>query len=131
MKRRSTMYRPQPGKKKKYPFTGKIVCGNCGKHYRRKVTATGAVWICTTFNSLGKSACPSKQIPESVLYELTADRPIEEIKTITAENGNRSTFAYTDGNIAVKEWKDRSRSMAWTDEKKGTSKAKTPSKEQE
>ena len=118
MERRSKKYRPQPGKKKKYPFTGKIICANCGKHYRRKITATGPVWICITFNSLGKSACASKQIPESVLYELTADRPTEEIKSITAENGNRLTFAYTDGNIAVKEWKDRSRSMAWTDDKK-------------
>ena len=118
MQRRSVELKPKKDNKTRYPFTSKIVCANCGKHYRRKVTATGVVWICVTFNTLGKEACPSKQIPESVLYELTADRPMDEIKTITAENGNRLTIAYTDGNIAVKEWKDRSRSMSWTDEKK-------------
>ncbi|MDR1128331.1 MAG: zinc ribbon domain-containing protein [Treponema sp.] len=24
-----------------YPFTGKIVCGQCGKHYRRKTANAG------------------------------------------------------------------------------------------
>lgn len=39
--------------KGKYPFSGLLVCANCGKHYRRKTTAAGAVWICPTFNSRG------------------------------------------------------------------------------
>ncbi len=58
---------------KTYPFTGLITCARCGKSYRRKTTATGHTWICGTFNTLGKAACPSKAIPERVLYENTAD----------------------------------------------------------
>ena len=50
----------------KYPFTKMVVCGTCGKGYRRKVTRTGPVWICSTFNIYGKAACPSKQIPEGI-----------------------------------------------------------------
>lgn len=34
---------------------------------------TGYVWICSTFNREGKSACPSRQIPEKVLEQLSAD----------------------------------------------------------
>ena len=41
-----------------YPFTGLITCAGCGKHYRRKVKETGPVWICTTYNTYGKTACP-------------------------------------------------------------------------
>ena len=29
-----------------------------------------AVWICNTYNTLGKTACPSKAIPETVLDSL-------------------------------------------------------------
>lgn len=40
-----------PGKPQKTsPFSGRITCANCGKHYRRKTTATGPVWICSTYN---------------------------------------------------------------------------------
>lgn len=28
-----------------YPFTGKLVCANCGKHYRRKTTKTRVIWM--------------------------------------------------------------------------------------
>jgi hypothetical protein len=43
------------------------------KHYRRKVTKTGAVWICSTFNTIGKGYCASKQIPESTLISITEE----------------------------------------------------------
>lgn len=56
----------------RYPFSGLIVCAHCGKHYRRKVTATGLVWICSTYNYQGKVVCPlSKQIPEDTLTAMT------------------------------------------------------------
>lgn len=42
-----------------YPFTGKIQCKCCSKNYRRKTTATGVVWICTTYNTKGKKYCPT------------------------------------------------------------------------
>ena len=71
MYRRAQKYGKQQSSQK-YPFSGMITCAGCGKHYRRKVTATGPVWICSTYNALGKSACPSKAIPESTLIEIGA-----------------------------------------------------------
>ena len=38
-----------------YPFSGKLICEGCGKHYRRKRTAARVVWICSTFNTMGKA----------------------------------------------------------------------------
>ena len=60
MKRRAEKHTHPGVKHKEYPFSGKITCAGCGKHYRRKVKETGPVWICTTYNTYGKTACPSK-----------------------------------------------------------------------
>lgn len=100
----------------RYPFSGMIVCGNCGKHYRRKVTASGPVWICSTFNQQGKVACASKQIPEPALLALTADMDLSDLTEICAENGNRLVFRFKDGSESVKRWQERSRAESWTPE---------------
>lgn len=71
--RRAARFIKKPSPKKTYTFSSLIVCDNCGKNYRRKVTKTGPVWICDTFNSLGKAACASKQIPEATLQEVAAE----------------------------------------------------------
>ena len=117
MERRAAKHAP-PGKgyRNRYPFTGLIICGCCGKHYRRKVTATGPVWICGTYNTIGKAACPSKQIPEGVLTDLTADMDIDEITEIWAEKDNQLVFRFRSGEETVKRWKDRSRAESWTPE---------------
>ena len=109
-----------------YPFTGKLVCANCGKHYRRKVRKNGTVWICSTYNSLGKAHGPSKQIPEDTLYNIATDALeldefdmdifLNEITDITVENGNLLTFRFRDGTETVKQWSDRSRAASWTPE---------------
>ena len=115
--RRAEQYTPTK-KASSYPFTGLIVCATCGKHYRRKTTASGIIWVCTTYNTHGKKGCASKAIPESVLYELTADIPLGDLTAIRAENGNKVVFCFKDGTQAVKRWKDRSRAESWTDEMK-------------
>lgn len=58
--RRAERFVKNPTPSAAYPFTGLLVCANCGKNYRRKVTKGGPVWICSTFNTLGKAACASK-----------------------------------------------------------------------
>ena len=102
----------------RYPFSGMIVCGNCGKHYRRKTTAGGIVWICSTFNSQGKAACVSKQIPENKLTEMTADIALSDVSTMIAEGGNNIRICFQDGTEALRHWEDRSRAESWTDEMK-------------
>lgn len=37
-----------------------------------KTTATGPVWICSTYNSCGKAYCLSKAIPEEKLMQAAA-----------------------------------------------------------
>ncbi len=116
---------------KTYPFTGLIVCGNCGKHYRRKVTKTGAVWICSTFNTIGKEYCASKQIPESTLISITEetlgsiDALNDKITAIRAEKDNTLVFCYPNGETSVKRWADRSRRESWTPEMRKTARQKT------
>ena len=112
----------------KYAFTKKIVCGNCSKNYRRKVTTTRVVWICSTFDKLGKKECASKQIPEETLCSVTADvlgstefdsvQFEELIEKIVVPSANHLVFMFKDGHTIEKEWEDRSRSQSWTPEMK-------------
>ena len=119
MKRRAAKHTHPGVKHKEYPFSGKITCAGCGKHYRRKVKETGPVWICTTYNTYGKTACPSKAIPESIL-EAIADEVggIGKITALQACEGNTLVLTLTSGEQIVKRWQDRSRRQSWTPEMK-------------
>lgn len=100
-----------------YPFTGLITCAGCGKHYRRKMKKTGPVWICTTYNTLGKAACQSKAIPESVLIDIVDEiGGIGNLTAIQAANNNTLVLTLTSGEQIVKRWQDRSRRQSWTPE---------------
>ena len=124
IERRAEYYAPTK-KATSYLFTGLIVCGICGKHYRRKTTASGVICVCTTYNTHGKKACASKAIPESILYDLTADIPLGDLTAIRAENGNKVVFCFKDGTQAVKRWEDRSRAESWTEEMREAARQKT------
>ena len=125
MHRRAQKY-GKPQTSGKYPFSGMITCANCGKHYRRKVTATGPVWICSTYNTLGKAACASKAIPESTLMEIAAQvSATGEITAVTAHNDNTLEFTLADGTVTVKRWQDRSRAASWTIEMRAAAGEKT------
>ena len=81
--RRAKRFNKKPAPRTTYPFSGLLVCDNCGKNYRRKTTKMGIVWVCGTFNTLGKAACASKQIPEGTLQQVTAD--VLSVKDFTRE----------------------------------------------
>lgn len=133
--RRAAHFIKKPSPKKAYPFTSLLVCDNCGKNYRRKVTKTGPVWICGTSNSLGKAACASKQIPEPTLKQVTVDVLGQKdfthdwlcrrIQRIQIRDDNTLIFFFKDGSEVSRKWKDRSRSESWTDEMKETARRKT------
>ena len=124
IKRRADKHTHPGVKPNTYPFTGMVVCGGCGKHYRRRTTKPGPAWICTTFNTMGKAYCPSKQIPEKTLISVSEevlgslDALPDRITAIRAENGNTLVFCFKDGSEAVKRWEDRSRAESWTEEMK-------------
>ena len=106
----------------RYPFSGKLICANCGKKYRRKITRGEVFWICSTFNSHGKAFCRSKQIPERTLISIT-EEVIGDLNTIDSkitairvENDNTLVFCLADGSETVKRWQTRSRADSWTKE---------------
>ena len=119
MKRRAEKHTHPGERRKEYPFSGKLICAGCGKHYRRKVKETGPVWICTTYNTYGKAACPSKAIPESVLEAITDEvGGISKITALQACEGNTLVLTLTSGEQIVKRWQDHSRRQSWTPEMK-------------
>ena len=130
IRRRKEKYAPTKPQQPS-PFTGLITCAICGKHYRRKTTATGPVWICSTYNSYGKSCCPSKAIPEEKLMQTAAQvGHTGEITAITAHNDNLLEFTLKDGTNAVKRWQDRSRAESWTSEMRRAAGEKTRERKQ-
>lgn len=125
IQRRKEKYAPTKPRQTS-PFTGLIICAICGKRYRRKTTATGPVWICSTYNTYGKTYCPSKAIPEEKLMQTAAlVGHTGEITAITAHNDNLLELTLEDGTNAVKQWQDRSRAESWTAEMRRVAGEKT------
>ena len=67
-----------------YPFTGKIICGKCGRHYTRQLWNTSkksgkkASWVCTGKLGARKEKCSAKNISEEKLMEFsTAELGLE------------------------------------------------------
>lgn len=133
MKKREPLYKPISEALFTYPFTGKLVCLICGKHYRRRITNAGSkyaqpAWICATFKQHGKAACHSKQIPEDILVSLTAQVLggskfndaifLEQIEEIRVAELNKLIYIFQDGREVEAVWQDRSRKSSWDDKKK-------------
>ena len=122
------------------PLGDRIICGICGKKYRRKITRQGTpyaapVWICATFNYRGKAFCASKQIPEQTLMELIAaalgeNRTADDVEHIEMHPGNRVLFVFRDGHAEEHFWKDRSRRDSWDAEKRKRAAEKTRAQRQ-
>lgn len=63
---------------KMYPFTKKVICGRCGRHYTRQLWNTSKngekcpTWVCTGKKAEKYRRCDSKNIPEAKLMEASA-----------------------------------------------------------
>ena len=111
-----------------YPFSQRLICGHCGKHYKRRVNSGKIAWQCSTYMTRGKALCPAKQIRESILEAVSAevlgmdafDAGLfeREIRHIRVCEGNRLAFIFRDGRKVEKTWKGPSRRDSWTDEMK-------------
>ncbi|WP_052661249.1 recombinase family protein [Clostridium aceticum] len=58
----------------KYPFSGKVICGDCGNTFRRRTWNSNnqskkIVWQCKTYIHQGKDACYMKAVDEDVLKD--------------------------------------------------------------
>jgi len=112
------------GNRNRYPFSGMIVCGHCGKNYKRKALRGSVVWKCSTYLNKGKDVCPARQIPDSVLYEMSAevlnqadfdeDLFKEKITKILIQEDHTLVFIFRDGHKVEKIWHKKSRSESWT-----------------
>ena len=106
----------------RYAFSGMIVCGCCGKHYRRKTLNGKIWWQCTTYLAKGKQYCQAKQIPDDTLHALTCEvlglSSLDEvafkvkIQSIHIPSDNHVVFQLVDGREIEKVWKDRPRSKS-------------------
>ena len=125
--RRAEHYHPRPQSVQHYPFSGKLRCGICGKHYQRKVNGEykKPIWICKTYNTLGKSACASRQIPEGILMAAAADAlglpafdaaVFEQVDHILVPEANQLVFVLKNGKRIDKVWRHPSRRDSWTTE---------------
>jgi len=122
----------------RYPFSGMIVCGNCGKHFGRKTTHGRISWQCMTFQFDGKDACPAKQIPEPTLLSVCCevlgiaefDERVfgERVSGIRVTAPNELLFTLADGRSVTKVWKDRSRKESWTEEMKEAARQRSKKK---
>jgi len=128
-KERAETYRHEADHTIVYPFRGKLLCMDCGKHYRRKTVRRGPIWICATYNSKGKEFCPtSKAIPEETLMAITArvlgtdcfdgDLFRERVERIEVGTENQLNYILTDGTTVATVWEDRSRRESWTEDKR-------------
>lgn len=115
----------------RYPFTSKIVCGNCGANYNRRTRSTGRnstpryTWQCLTYTNKGKRYCPASQIPEEVLEALTCealevseltDEAMEQLEVIRVVDSDRLLFVFKDGHTEERQWSWESRASSWTPE---------------
>jgi len=129
--RRAARHQPNPKPPQKYPLTGLIKCGICGAGYRRKHTAAGTkyekiVWICSTFNTRGKTACPSQQIPEDILTAKVQEAGgFEGLAEIRVPGHNSLSFLYKDGTQVDLTWQTPSRRESWTPEMKQAAREKS------
>lgn len=127
---RARKHHPTQVTPQRYPFSSIIRCDICGSYFRRKHANAGSkyeriVWICHTFNSQGKAACSSRQIPESILENIAAEllglpsfdakvfsSKITEIRVTAVD---RLIFIFRDGHAVEREWHNPSRSLSWDD----------------
>lgn len=58
----------------KYPFSGRIICGDCGETFKRRTWNSNnpskkIVWQCKTYIKEGKDACDMKAVDDKVLKD--------------------------------------------------------------
>ena len=122
--------RTNPAPAQPSDFTGLIRCGICGAGYRHKIFGSAKkykkpVWICATFNTLGKNHCASQQIPEDILQAKTLEAGgFEGLQEILVPGPFALSFLYSDGRCVDLNWQHPSRAQSWTPEMREAARAK-------
>jgi len=115
-------------------FTSMIVCDNCGANYSRKTTRKGKnkmvyhFWTCQTKDKKGVAICPSQNVPEKVLKEVSAkvlqletfddDVFQSRVEKINVIGKDTLLLRYRNGTEVTEKWKSTARKDCWTPERK-------------
>jgi DNA invertase Pin-like site-specific DNA recombinase len=109
-----------------HPFTGMIICANCGQHYRRKSAHGKDAWNCGTYIRFGKDMCYAKQIPDDILRQVCCevlklkqfdiDVVRRKVREIHVPAFNELIFMFHDGKQEQRTWEVKPRSEGWSDE---------------
>ena len=128
LKARADKYCNNKANGNSYPFTGKLRCGICNSIFRRRASSAGTkykryIWMCPTFNKQGKAYCRSKQIPETILFDISAevlgidqfDENIFEsmVDYIDVPLNNILIFHLKGGTEITRTWENNSRRESW------------------
>ncbi len=110
--------KPMVRKYQRHPYSGKIVCSQCGRHYVRSVSRAGTPsevvsWVCGTYASKGKAACPAESIPERVLEGIEY-----EFTRIVVQKPETLIITKPDSTEVTMPWHRRTCKEAWTPEKR-------------
>ena len=106
-----------------YDFKGIVFCGCCGRNYVRKKNYKKYVWKCSAYSKNSREFCVSKQIPDSILHELS-DSFEKEIEKIIILPQNNVKFVFKDKCELTKHWVQPSRKNSWTEEMKNKARLK-------
>ena len=73
----------------KYPFSGRIICGDCGSTFRRRTwnstnSSKKIVWQCKTYIQKGKDVCTAKSVDE-IVQKLRQDKSKIETGNVSIE----------------------------------------------
>ncbi len=103
-------------------FTSRIVCSQCGRHFRRKTNSRKNCrpyysWVCGERIDKKHGGCIAKSIPEWALYEMAAeimgtgefasDEFDKKVSSIEGGNDHEVVFHLRDGSDRTMTWKNR------------------------
>ena len=119
---------------KMYPFTKKVICGRCGRHYTRQLWNTSKngekcpTWVCTGKKAEKYRRCDSKNIPEAKLMEASAkvlgipefDEELffDKVESITVQGVHELLFCLHDGTEVIQHWEHTAQKASWPPERK-------------
>ncbi len=116
----------------KYSFTGKIICGVCGKPFIRQMGNSGTpyakpVWLCGAYAAHGRKGCPSRRIAEKILIPITCDAlHTQEENLPSAIDRLDKITVYPDGRLVIsqssqeieRQWSNPSRRASWNEKQR-------------
>lgn len=81
----------------KYPFSGRLVCGHCGRFYHTRNRDSSPVWQCssTLYNS-GKRVCTAEKIYETQIYRMCRKAVMARFALSSASAGKETGQEMTD-----------------------------------